>query len=429
MGRLLTAGFESGLLNEELAADVSPSVLISGSPIVQTVRVKHGSYAAKVPAGSYFRITFADYNGPYYFKFWFKRVSVTGHVDSQFWRSDAGAFGFHARLLLLSDGTIREQHNNGSSGQVDGTAVLADDVWYEIRIEYFGNNTTGYVKVWVSGILDIDDTAIDTQSSVGTQGVFAYGSGSATYDFYYDDMFMNDDQGGDNNTHIDDGTELAYFPPIVDGIASDFVPDPATDDHWENVDEIPYGLNPSIDDSLDGDAVDEEELLDTADVTPVITTLADVKNINILTGTWVESGTTIRALLHVGMFTYNGPADLANNGANVGVHSNRWMLNPNTASTWTAVQIDGIFGIGAVITGVTTNKGELHVIGLYVEHIPPNQVDTTFDAKGKIDVGVDTAFGAKGKIAGRLGIHRIRVGVHYSSVGLQIRPVIKGPVS
>ena len=427
MGRLLTAGFESGLVNEELAADTLPTIGSSGTPAAQTAKVKNGSYALKLPAGDWVTATFADYDGPYYFKFWFKRVSIDTHADSPFWRADAGGFGHHARLLLLSSGKIREQHNNGTSGQVDGTAVLADDTWYEIRVEYFGNNTTGYVKVWVNGSLDIDDTSIDTQSSVGAQGKFQYGGTALAYDFYYDDMFINDDQGSDNNTHIDDGTELTYFSPITDGVTSAFVPDPSTANHYENVDEIPYSLAPA-NDSLDGGAVNDVELLVTSDVTPVITVDADVKNINILTATWFEAGSTIRALLRVGGANYNGPADLANQGANVGVHSNRWMTNPDTAAAWTASEVDSI-EIGAIITAATTNDGEIHAIGLYVENIPPNQVDITFDVKGKIDVGTDATFGAKGKVAGELGIHRIRVGVHYSSVGLQVRPVIRGPVS
>ena len=427
MGRLLTAGFESGLAGQELRADTSPTFLDIGSPAAQTTKSKIGLYSLKVASGEAIKLTFPNYAGPYYFKFWFLRVSTASHVDRDIWRADAGAFGFHARLFLNSAGKLVEEHNNSSSGSTTGTAILADDTWYEIRMEFFGNSSTGYVKVWVDGGLDIDDTGIDTWSVVGAQGVFFLGNSQTGYDFYYDDVFINDDQGSDNNTHIDDGTELAYFSPNTDGLTSDFVPDPSTSNHYENVDEIPYGLSPGSSDSLDGGSVSDVELFITDNVTPVITTVADVLNVNILTASWFEAGSTIRALLRVGGSNYNGPASLANDGANVGVHSNRWMTNPDTAIAWVASEVDSI-EIGAIITAATTNDGELHAIGLYVEYLPPNEADATFNAKGRIDVGVDTTFGAVGKIAGELGVKRIRVGVHYAAVGLQVRPLVLGPV-
>ena len=379
MGRLLTAGFESGLLEQELMADTSPSYQDVGSPIVQTSKVKEGSYALKVASGGNVEVTFADYNGPYFFKFWFLRISVAAHTNRVIWRADAGGFGFHALLLLDSAGNIVERHNNSVSGEVIGTAVLADDTWYEIRIEYYGANApNGYVKVWVDKVLDIDDTSIDTQRSVGTQGVFIFAGSQTSYDFYYDNIFINDDQGADNNTHIDDGTTLAYFLPIADGIFSDFVPyaSPPTGDpnHYTYVDEIPYNLSPGLGDSLDGRSVDDVELLVVSNVSSVVPVGADIKNINILTATWVEAGSTMRALLRVGGSNYNGPANLANLGANVGVHSNRWLTNPDTTITWVTAEIDDI-EIGAIITASTGDDGELHAIGLYVEYLPlPEQV-------------------------------------------------------
>ena len=423
MARLLTAGFESGLAKEELAADIGPVVAFIGSPVVQTIKSKKGSYALKVASGERVKATFAAYSGPYFFKSWFLRISIASHIDREIWRADAGAFGFHARVFLNSTGKLVEEHDNGSAGSVTGTAVIADDTWYEIRIEYFGDNTTGYVKVWVDGVLDITDTGIDTQR-IGVQGVFFIGNFQTSYDFYYDDLFINDDQGSDNNTHIDDGTELTYFIPIADGVLSDFVPDPPTSDHYTNVDEIPYGLSPGSSDSLDGDVVSEVELLVTAAATPLLTVLADVKNINILTATWVDAGSTMRALLRSGGVNFNGPANLSNNGANVGVHSNRWINNPLTVAAWTVQEIDSI-EIGVIITAVTTNEGELHAIGLYVEHIPPVQPTKTFGAQAFVDALAVTV-AAKAKVSGPLGIHRVRVGIHYSSVGLQVKPAIKG---
>ena len=370
MSRLLTAGFESGLLAQELRADTSPLYSDVGTPIVQTSKVRVGSYAMKVASGENVELTFSDYDGPYFFKFWFLRISVAAHNNRIIWRADAGGFGFHALILLNSAGNIVQRHNNSSSGETIGTAVLADDTWYEIRVEYKGANApNGYVKVWVNKTLDIDASSIDTQSSVGAQGVFVLAGSQTSYDFYYDDVFINDDQGSDNNSHIDDGTKLAYFPPIIDGIASDFVPDPSTADHYENVDEIPYNLSPGLGDSLDGRSVSDVELLAAGNVSSIVPASASIKNINILTATWVETGSAIRAFIRVNNVNYFRSINLTNNGANVGVHSNRWITDPDRLVAWTVEVVNGI-EIGTNIIASTGNDGELHAIGLYVEYLP-----------------------------------------------------------
>ena len=385
MARIITAGFESGLFKEELNADSIFTIGTTGSPDIQTAKTKSGSYALKVASGENIELFLPVYSGPFFWKFWFLRVSVGEHTNRVLWRAESSAAGFHARIFLNSAGKLVEEHNNSNADSVTGTTVIADNVWYEIRIEYFGDEApNGYVKIWVDGNLDIDDTSIDTQDFSFQQRNQHIAGAQTGYDFYYDDIFLNDDQGSDNNTNIDFQVKLAYFSPTANGFTTDFVPDPSTSNHYENVDEIPYNLSPSTGDSLDGGSVADVELLVTPNVSPVITSLADIKNINIFTATWINTGTTMRASVRVGAVTYNSSVNLANAGGVAGVHSNRWMTNPATAAIWTASEVDAI-EIGAIIITVTANTGDIHAIGLYIEYV--SDLDTSILSKAGLISG------------------------------------------
>ena len=126
---------------------------------------------------------------------------------------------FHVRLIFDNADHLVVEHNNASVGAVMGAAVLQEGVWYELRIEFkISEAAAGYMKVWIDGVLDVDDSGVDTRYNAldfvhWKFGHFTIDQPLFGYDYYYDNLFVNDDQPSLNQGHLPDGLVLFIFTP------------------------------------------------------------------------------------------------------------------------------------------------------------------------------------------------------------------------
>jgi hypothetical protein len=124
-----------------------------------------------------------------------------------------------------------------------GTIGLGDNTWRHFEFEYVAHPTTGSIKVWVDGVLDINfsgDTSNaasgDTSGFVGMMiGGSSANSGSRSVDF--DDILVWDDTGGAGSFvgRLPDKHRIRHITPAANGSQNDWTPN--TGFNYQNVDE------------------------------------------------------------------------------------------------------------------------------------------------------------------------------------------------
>lgn len=136
--------------------------------------------------------------------------------------------------LFINSSFILEFKRGDGTILATGTTVLQADVWYYIEVKVTINNSTGAVEVRLngSGSAELSASGVDTQQS--SNAYITKTKHMNRTDYRWDDIYICDDQGSDNNDFLGDCG--------VDGFIANAAGDstqwtPSTGSNYQNVDE------------------------------------------------------------------------------------------------------------------------------------------------------------------------------------------------
>lgn len=522
MARLITASFDTGLDSAEIgghlvhnygvfSADISGLYGISNADFVKSGVRSLGVYSNGLFSVSDSLVTGLATNDwvvdrVYFFKFHLLYIKGDNPLHSGYsssavndtWRAEYDPTNrpvfvvsaveesaeFHTRLVFDSVGHLVVEHNNASAGAVTSSIALDEGTWYEIRIEFkISDSPNGYMKVWIDGTLDIDDSGVDTRYNAGDFvywkfGHFMTGLPLYGYDHHYDNLFVNDDQGASNNGHLLDGLVLYIFPPISDAGPNEWFRDspltceagtgavgmvaacqalidltgegttdggaticPTFDEHYiyilgampiAGLDVAsqfrPGALEGSYRLYSRGDMVGDQEVFNFGDIAAVIGANSTGVAVHVLVFSSAINAVTglAKGLLKVGGTDYLssnvfGPKGVVDLGYGLG----SWYQNPDTVSAWTSEELNSVQAGAERIDSELRDFNLTHLF-VMVECVPVNPVDITLSTKGKVSVAGDLGVTAKGKVSITNFVSR-GVGLPHVGQGMQFDDWVKNP--
>lgn len=136
-------------------------------------------------------------------------------------------------------GRFDDVNSISTAGVAVGNIPIADGQWHHIEIEYVAHTSTGSVKVWIDGILDIDLSGIDTSDAAsGDVTTFTRvmmcgsmnNSGSGQSDGRVDDLLVWDDSGSDFTGHLTSPHRLRNVLVNAAGDSAQFTPNTGAND-------------------------------------------------------------------------------------------------------------------------------------------------------------------------------------------------------
>jgi hypothetical protein len=300
MGRLLTAGFETGSIQELNGAN-------NGLAAVSSVHARTGTYSLRLFGGAivggtgYQTHAFGEFKSEIYFRLaWYlPAVGISGSPWIQFTSA--------AQLTLLFNGALQifELWSHGGP-YVDpvqaellasGTIVLRADTWY--ILEGYISSSAFALKINAvtdGGIAFSGDTGIGT----GIIGFKLVGpAGAAGSYLYVDDIAFNDEAGSFQNSYPGLGG-VFFLPANEDGATQEFTPS-ALLDHYTLVDEIPANTT----DWVQGIDAGDVELFEIQD-TPEYVTEINVVQPCFQAAVAVSGSNELRDVVRAGGTDYSG---------------------------------------------------------------------------------------------------------------------------
>jgi hypothetical protein len=146
-----------------------------------------------------------------------------------------GPGGVQVGVTFQTNGNIyatRGIFNDPVLGQ-SGAGTIAAYNWYYLEVKVFIDNSAGTLEVRLNGTPIITVTGADTQATSDAlfNGFSISGSGKVVFD----DLYVCDGSGSDNNDFLGDCRVDAHFP-TADGATHTFTPSTGSD-HYAMVDE------------------------------------------------------------------------------------------------------------------------------------------------------------------------------------------------
>lgn len=163
-----------------------------------------------------------------------------GALDPLIWLQNVDGNAFW--ILYISGGklVVADTRTSKAVGGETSTTTVQDDAWHHIEVEFFRNASTGYVKCWIDGTLDINSTSINTGSvsliGMDTLNIGNSRSSGSVADFVrFDDIVLWDDEGvvgfkGQIGQH-------RIYGLTVDGAGGSSQFTPSAGSNYQNVDE------------------------------------------------------------------------------------------------------------------------------------------------------------------------------------------------
>lgn len=324
MARLLTRGFESGILTTEVD-------IIGSSPLVNTGVPRTGSYklfnnSTSDASGWNFPGTDQIYIGT---GFYIDDLPTNNNQDFLVLSSSDSNVSLRAR----TDSTINALRA-GSSLQNSGPVTFTLDTWHYLELWVLMADASGRMVLKMDGNTIIDFTG-DTLSASSVNMTNLTLRGQQSIDIYFDDLVVNDDAGSVNNTWPGIISLEPVFPDSA-GDSTDLTRG-GTDsgNNWDQVDEQPS----SGADYVFGTVVDDFDLYNLADFT--LPAGAAIANVHVQGRAQLDSGSgNIAIMLKAGTTESDGSDE---------VLSAAWALfnitrdeNPDDTAAWEEADIDAL---------------------------------------------------------------------------------------
>jgi hypothetical protein len=243
MARLWSCGFEL----QSIATDVeftahSQSGGGTGSIDTTTKRSGAASYRSRntgSAAGAYGRFKFvsSDSNGTYYARAYVYIADRPDALSTIFGFVEAADSTVRGRIRIATDGTLELWDSAAKIGS--SSSALALNTWYRIELSYFNN--TGTSKLELNALLDgVSFASTTTSTNTGTVSLLSFGerSGVSSYDYYFDDIALNDSTGSFQNTWPGEG-EIIHLKPNATGDNGDWTGGSGGDTgDYQDIDEV-----------------------------------------------------------------------------------------------------------------------------------------------------------------------------------------------
>lgn len=318
MARILTTGFETGVVRDEISA--------GGADIFSTI-VRTGTYSIK-PSPTGMGAAFFFPNGPVS-EFYLGVGVYTVGSYTFFYIRDVGGVEL-ASITILSSGIWRLSCNGQTA---DTPAPYNWDEWHYLEVHYKSDNSSGVFEIKVNGTLAASITG-DTIVDGGVQPAYVnFNSGFNSA--YLDDLVINDTSGSVNNSWP--GRVKLY--PLRPNAAGDVTQlDRGGVDsgaNWSQVDEAPA----SDTDYVYSDQVDEYDLYNFDTFT--LPAGHEITNIIVVNDAYLIEGTgKLAGKIKSDGVEAQGEDHILSNTAHA--YSDAFPVNPATGAQWDQTDVDNI---------------------------------------------------------------------------------------
>lgn len=339
MARLLTAGFETGSIQELNGAVYQASVTAD--------QARTGNYALELNTGplnlvrGYVTHTLgADYT-ELYFRFAL-RFSSGAAVDAN---SDIlilrDSNGDEQVTLRYSWGTQTLDLYQSAALVQAGTVTIRSEQWYVIQVHVVIDNS-GSFTTKVNNVTDLSFSGDTQATSIASVRSFMMRGGAGTTGYeniYIDDIAVNDTAGSYQNSWPGLGG-IFMLKPNADGAVADFTPS-AGSDHYALVDDVPANTT----DWVQGDTTPGSMELFAVEATPAYVTAIDLLEV-IWQAAVVESGSNeLKGVVRQGSTNYadaSGQTILSIEPDYVLFKSDVYYVQPADSSAWDATAVDAV---------------------------------------------------------------------------------------
>lgn len=241
MARIFTCGFEEN--------NATSTMWLNSNPTFVTSPVHSGTYAGRVMGSAaeyYQRVFFPLYNsGTIYTRFYWRTESL--NFDNQIctFLDDGGVNC--VQVFKLSTGNIRLKNNIPvTPTTVDTSTTVSINTWYRIEIRYLWGNGGGqlelrlYLGESTTPLETIQLTSQNTTSAnTGIQYFILQDNVGASYSYYYDDVAINTDTGGTQNSWPGPGYTALVKPASNGSVTWTIGGSSPAATNWQGVSEVP----------------------------------------------------------------------------------------------------------------------------------------------------------------------------------------------
>lgn len=241
-------------------------------------------------------------------------------------------------MRMNSSDEIAVYRGNTLLGTTSGSP-LEDDVWFFVELKVTINNSTGTVEVHVDGTQYLSLSSQDTQvGSVTDVARFALlAPGTTPWWFWFDDWYILDTNGSQNNDFLGDQRVDAIFAN-ASGDQTDWTPD--SGNNWDRVDENPADGDSSY---VESGTVTDQDLYNYQS-TPGLSGIKGIQINTVVRETDAEIF-QIKHLAKSSTTTDGGTAQTVGSASYV-TKTRILELNPHTSSAWQDSELNSAqFGI------------------------------------------------------------------------------------
>lgn len=247
-------------------------------------------------------------------------------------------------ILFAANGVVKAYRGSVATGtflQNSATGSFQEDEWFHVEAKVLVASTGGTVEVRINTVPVLQITGANTQNTGNAyfDSVIVGGYlpvNFKTVHFAFDDMFVNDTTGAQNNTWAGNLRSYGAFM-IANGATNNFTiggSAPAST-HWQSVlnnllDDTKYEYSPNVGD------------IDLFQPNPVINGPL-VRSLQVRMGLRQDDATqrVARAQLRIGTTVYPGSVDQYTNQTYT-FYKERWELSPATGVTFTGTEANGL---------------------------------------------------------------------------------------
>lgn len=263
----------------------------------------------------------------------FKVPSAVQAYILSFW--DGGTLGMNLRTQ--AGGSELQIYRGTTLVETSVGANIQTNTWMYVEMKVKCNNSTGTYDVKVNGTTVLTATGVDTQAGSNAYHDTCRLRGSGVTCFY-DDFYVCDSSGSDNNDFLGNVKVVAIFPDGDD--TTNWTTSTPSANHYENVDETTVDDDTSY---VEDDTTNTTDLYDYA----ALPTLGTIMGLQINTDCRETDATSydIKMPIESSGNQYDGSAET--------VGSVSWVTrrriegtNPDTSNAWTESEINAAkFGI------------------------------------------------------------------------------------
>lgn len=147
-------------------------------------------------------------------------VQAAAHNDQVF----RNMYGTNSGMNWRTGNQLLMTEIVGATGYETTAGNFTKGAWHWIEVELYWHASAGTLKVWINGVLEINESALNTGTRPATVTPY-WGTSQAAHvdEAWYDDIVMSDGAGSYNNTRPLGDSVVRALVPVGDGNSSDLL--------------------------------------------------------------------------------------------------------------------------------------------------------------------------------------------------------------